>query len=269
MPESSTYYILAQLISFSSASLRLMIGFLFLSSIYLIVEWANKKEPTLSIYWFCWGMICSALATITTQLELNIITFENSFIDSGWKLASTILFHQVWITICYSFVKVKRFRKAILIIGLIICWYLILQSAPFSRSDKHLINALILLPINLCISFFPILLIQAKNQNTFERLTNIFLKLFLFSLPVTIFIHFYWLTPQILSLPKDGEFYPYVTLNNWFLAIFVILYLGNVYFQYWLKNSKGHIFVVWNYLFTITALLILWFNTNIFDTLAL
>jgi hypothetical protein len=50
---------------------------------------------------------------------------------------------------------------------------------------------------------------------------------------------------------------------------FVILYSGNLYIDYWLNQGKSSWAMCWHYLALIAALVCLWFNSNVFDSLAL
>lgn len=271
MSETTLYFALAQLNLILTAHLRL--GFVF---VFLGIGWrlwqqyrpgatshTQTEDRGLSEYWLAWATAAAGLALgsalgLQYLLERQSLILYEGFYDS-LGLAAAVL--SAWAA---SVFMGKSYRSAGLItyaISLVISAYC-LYTYSFSRSDKDLFGLILALPVALSLSYFPLCFRQRVPAKAFHQI-------FLWGLLPVLGVYYGWMYPLTRHIPQAGEFYPFINLYDWILPLFVILYLGNIYIDFWLNKRKNTLALVWNYPVVITAILCQWLNTNILDTLAL
>jgi hypothetical protein len=271
MSETPAYFLLAQLFTIMTASLRLALGFLLLICISLGLNLGLNHRPlwqsqlkSLAQYWVSFLAICALVGGLCSGVEMWFLNYPNPFVDRGLLFSGGLLLLAV-----LNLFSLKMGKKGMTIalslslIGLIAACFL----PGFSRSNQTAITLLFALPVALIVSYFCLWLVPQKSPPAFIR--TIFHGLWALSSLVAGGLYLFWLYPRLAGLPPEGEFYPFLKLYDWFLILFMLLYLGNLYIDYWLREAKPAMLLAWNYGILIAGLLCLWFNASIFDTLAL
>lgn len=264
MSESPAYFLLAQCFTFMSVALRLSLGFLCVGLLSILGKELKLIKNPLSNFWWAWGAFCALVSALSAEMALRILPYANPFLSSGRFMAWVSLGGLLGL-IGLQGLKATPWRsKASLLLGFMLLGYLIVQP-PFSRSNQIWLSVLFHLPMGLGLGYLSALL----TQNMSLDLKRIYHWGSGLSLCTILGFHYFWLLPRLEPIPKAGEFYPYINLYDWFLWGFVILYLGNLYIDYWLKERLYLPQMLWNYLLLITGLVSIWLNSSIFDTLAL
>ena len=253
MPETASFYFfLAQLQTLLTASLRL--GFAF-----LLLSWWSTRNP-LSLYWSRWSWIWGVLGTLSGAGLWWALPRSNPFVDQGLLAAAGLLMAGscLWWSQSRGAVLRRLGLWLSVILGGSCLWFL-----SFSRSDKDVFSILLALPLAIALSYFPLCYRASPAQR------KSFHGFFLLSLVPCLGVYYGWMYPLIKHIPAAGEFYPYVNLYDWILPLFVILYSGNLYIEYWLRKAPRTLLTVWNYPVASLAIVGQWLNTQILDTLAL
>lgn len=262
MSETPIYFFLAQLNLLLTSNLR--IGFVFLIlSVISGVWFHHQMAQRLSAYWLAWASVTTLLTLGSAWALHTLLQSPNTFVQQGTYngigLAAAVV--SAWAAqLCMRKGYGNTARLAYLLSTMIGSYCIYTYS--FSRSDKDLFSLGLTLPIALAVSYFPLCFLSYPPAKVFHLL-------FLVSLfPLTL-IYYGWMHPLIFHIPQVGEFYPFINLYDWILPGFVILYLGNIYIDFWLNKRKNTLALVWNYPMVVTAILCQWLGTNILDTLAL
>jgi hypothetical protein len=263
MSETPIYFFLAQLNLLLTANLRM--GFVFLALSVCSGLWFRRQpvDQRLSTYWLGWSSASVMLAlgsawALQTLLDRpNILLQEATY--SGMGLAAAVV--SSWAAQFFVRKGYHSTARIVYLISVLIGCYCI-YAYSFSRSDKDLLSLGLTLPIAVALSYFPLCFLNRPPARGFHLL-------FLASLFPLGLIYYGWMYPLVKHIPQVGEFYPFINLYDWILPVFVILYLGNIYIDFWLNKRKNTLALVWNYPMVVTAILCQWLSTNILDTLAL
>ncbi|HEY9841513.1 MAG TPA: hypothetical protein V6D23_13715 [Candidatus Obscuribacterales bacterium] len=268
MSQASAYFILAQLNSIMTGCLRLGLALLGLA---LLAGWLSLWWPRwlrLGAYFSAWvpGL---ALVALGAACAANLLLPQpNPFISNGLWLAVGLLPAAALLLALQRLRAWQNwaFRLAVCLAGSAALALSILLPA-FSRSNQILLSVLLDLPMAVALVYFPLLLLpqaRARYAGSLHLLWGL-------GASASLLIHYLWLWPQLAGIPQEGEFYPFINLYDWFLFAAMILYLGNLYIDYWLKwdYPRSWLALSWNYLVMVASVLCLWLNANIFDTLAL
>lgn len=266
MPETSFYFLLAQLNLLLTSHLRL--GFVFLFLALGTALWQQYRLQTtrlrgLDNYWLAWSSGCTLIAGGSAVALYQMLPTAHAFLQestySSLGLCAAVLCvwagQIFWRKHYYSAGTVSR------ALGFLISSYC-LYTYSFSRSDKDMFGLILALPVALALSYFPLCFLKQPPAQGFH-------KVFLLSLLPVFGVYYGWMYPLTQHIPSVGEFYPFINLYDWILPLFVLLYLGNVYIDFWLNERKSTLALIWNYPVVVTAILCQWLNSNILDTLAL
>lgn len=266
MSETPVYVLLAQLNSVMTGGLRLALAFAALTLLAWGGSVRSRRCLDLAPYLNAWVVFLALMGLGTSLWEKALLPYQNPFVNQGVWLSGGLLLvggGALGLQALPFWQRSALMRSLLaLIFGLSWFWSLFLPS--FSRSDKTLFSTLMAVPVAISLAYFVLLL--TGQERRFARILHATWAL---SLPVNLLIYYLWLWPLLAGIPQAGEFFPFIHLYDWFLMAFVILYLGNVYIDYWLKQTTRNLALSWNYLVLVSAILCLWLNTNIFDTLAL
>jgi hypothetical protein len=263
MSEDILYFVLAQLYTLGTSALRLSVAFASLVTFGSLVQFAPLRRwlrAPLLTYWSGWMTVLALAAGVCLGLSRLLLPFPNSFVDAGlgWSGGLLLFAGALWGASARSIAWVRCLL--LLGLGLFTFWM-----PAFSRSDKLWVSVLYSLPVALCLSHFPLQLAKLRHKSDIPLFHTLWLGL----MGLVFLIHQVWMYPQLQQIPTVGEFYPYSSLYDWFLYGFVILYSGNLYIDYWLNQGNRSWAIGWHYLAVIAALVCLWFNSNVFDSLAL
>lgn len=269
MSEAPLYLILAQLNSIMTGGLRLTLGFGLCWLLLVLLSLWRPQYLSLSRYFVGWWALAALVSAAAAGAVSLYLDYPNPFVKQGlWLSALCLAVLPLLIALHAGRQWEHRALRlmALLLLGPLLFAALFWSGwgVSFSRSDKVLFSTLIGLPMALALSYFPVVL--AGQQ---QKWGPVFHGLWGLSILPCLALHYFWLYPILSETSPYVEFYPYVNLYDWFLFVFVILYLGNFYIEHWLKVTNTFLSLSWNYLILLCALLCLWFNTNIFDTLAL
>jgi hypothetical protein len=281
MSETPAYFVLAQLFTLMTASLRLALGFALLSALTLGLGLVMRTPKQLQLlrglarYLNGWLGVTALAGGLFAGAEILLLSYPNFFVQRGLVFALGLLL--LWGGQVFLLRKLARSGNSGrvlqgLALGLNIgCVVAACLMPGFSRSNETAITVIFALPVALIISYlslwlspeyFPSRLIRSIYHGLWAGLTTLAFCAYQF-----------WLYPRLAGLPPEGEFYPFLKLYDWFLMLFMLLYLGNLYIDYWLRTGKNGekptLVLAWNYGVLIAGLICLWFNASIFDTLAL
>lgn len=272
MSEATLYFVLAQLFSCSTAALRLALAFAILSGgVWL---WGALKQHHLrmasftALYLQGWSIFCALAGALTFALMQANLPYANPFVARGWQLSLIVavmgllglLLERRWV---WQWPRQWWVGYAVLKWGGL---FWLCHGPSFSRSDRIWLSVAMVLALAWTMAYFGLSWQSSDTAMAVQNHFNVGWGVLVLPLLVS---HVSWLHPILVGLPVEGEFYPFVALYHWFLVIAVLLYLGNLYIQYWLKLQVSAVFIAWRYLMVVTAMTLLWFLTNIFDTLAL
>ncbi|MBF2054402.1 MAG: hypothetical protein IGS03_13200 [Candidatus Sericytochromatia bacterium] len=268
MSETPVYFLLAQLNAMMTGALRLALAAVLL----LVLAWSWSLRPTaadhalpLARYFSGWVAGLGAVGLLAATALWLLLPYPNPFVLHGfWTGLGLILLASLLLglqTRAFWQRAVLPRSLAALLLGL--AWLACAWLPAFSRSDKTLLTALMALPWMLALAWFPVLFDSGWRWRQF------FHGVGLISMLSGLLLHYGWLYPILSGIPRVGEFYPYINLYDWLLVLFMILYSGNVYVDYWLKQRASQLALTWHYPVVVTALCCQWLNTHIFDTLAL
>lgn len=266
MSQASAYLILAQLNTIMTGCLRLGIGFLGLTALAGLMGLKRQSLVPLGRYFSAWmtlSSLCGLFAAIGAWL---LLPQPNPFVAHGLVLALILLPAGLGLTALQGPQRGTLWRLGLSLaaaVGLGGC----LAFPSFSRSGATLVSSLLDLPLGLALAYFPLGMLPRLREQLGPQLH----RLWLAATPVSLLLHYFWLWPRLAGIPQQGEFYPFINLFDWFLAAAMILYLGNLYIDYWLRlgSHRSILALSWNYLVLIATVLCLWLNANVFDTLAL
>lgn len=266
MPQALAYLILAQLNTLMTGSLRLALDFLGLAALSGLVGWKRPAWKPLSGYFGAWALALALLGLGFSAAETLLLPQPNPFVRNGLVLSLLLSVGLGgWILLARRLPgpKARLGLSALAGSGLLLA----LMFPAFSRSNQVVYACLLNLPLALALGFFPLNLLSRARPALREG----FHATWLLAAPLSLLIHHAWLWPQLSRIPQQGEFYPYLNLYDWFLMAAMILYSGNLYIDYWLKlgDRRSILALSWNYLVLVVAILCLWLNANVFDTLAL
>lgn len=278
MSESALYFLLSQLSACATASLRFSLAFVVISG----VSWLLVSKPTESssikvfdtlVWAFAarynqgWGVFLAMASGVFFWLSQQFMPHPNPFILRGGQLALILVTTGLVALLLEQYVirhLQLHWQRYYGLLKLVVLWF-VCHGPSFSRSDRIWLSVTMVLFVAWTVGYFA-LSWQAETPvlQTYRACFNAgWLLLFLPALG----IYLLWLQPILAGLPPEGEFYPFVALCHWFLVINMILYLGNLYIQYWLKQQAG--LFIWRYSCAVAAIVFLWLTTHIFDTLAL
>lgn len=269
MSETPVYFVLAQLNSLMTGSLRLSLAFGLLGVVSLAWGgWCQQKDGLrLGHYFWGWMAAVGLVGLAAVLLEKQLLPYQNVFVNQGVILALLLVPGAcllLWAVLRWQGWRMQMGLALLAGMGLLLaCW-----APSFSRSDKTGITLLMALPVAISLAHFGLLLAGASTPALRWRLHLLW---GLSQVPIGG-LYFFWLSPQLQGIPQAGEFYPFINLYDWFLLIFMILYLGNLYIDFWLNQpdqETSSLALSWNYGVVVVGLLCLWLNTNVFDTLAL
>lgn len=266
MSETPVYILLAELNTLMTGALRLSLAFMLLTVFAWALSWGSARWLALARYFTAWCAVSLALALMASLIEKKLLTYQNPFVNQGVYLSAALLpvvVSLLWFQTRSFWAQHRGLRVFAILCSLFTLTYIFLLPS-FSRSDKVFFSTIMTLPFAIALAYFP--LVFLKERPEWASLLHLCWGL---SASCALVIYYGWLWPFLSGIPHAGEFYPYINLHDWLLVLFVILYLGNVYIDYWLKQRSKPLLVSWNYLALLTAVLCLWLNTNIFDTLAL
>lgn len=264
MSETPIYFLLAQLFTLMTASLRLALAFLLLTLLAQIAVCMKRWpawSPQLADYWSGWMGAMGLMGALFAGSEALLLNYPNPFVWQGLRvglmlaLLSGLLrfsgrFHCHW-------------QLPLLVFTLVLSFWL----PPFSRSAQTWLTVAFAWPVALSLSYFCLWFRPAVEIP--QALRSLIHTLWSLAALGTGLLYLFWFYPRVSGLPPAGEFYPFLNLYDWFFVIFMILYSGNLYIDYWLKEGKRSLLLAWNYGVVVAALLCLWLNASIFDTLAL
>ncbi|MGE3727575.1 MAG: hypothetical protein AB7I41_18590 [Candidatus Sericytochromatia bacterium] len=273
MSETPAYFLLAQLFTLMTASLRLALGFALLSA--LALAWGlcfNKNQQALqglARYFNGWLGLTALAGGCFAGAEFLLLSYPNFFVQRGVAFAFGLLL--LWGVQKSVLLKSGQVWQG-LALGLHLAGLVLACLMPaFSRSNETAITVLFALPVALVISYFCLWLSPKRAPS--RRIRTIYHGLWGGLSAAALSVYLFWLYPRLAGLPPEGEFYPFLKLYDWFLMLFMLLYLGNLYIDYWLRTGKNRekpaLVLAWNYGVLIAGLICLWFNASIFDTLAL
>lgn len=272
MSEATLYFVLAQLFSISTAAMRLALAFAWLSGgAWLVLGLENKpgrRGAFTALYLQGLSIVLALTSAGTFGLLQYKMPYPNPFVARGWLLA-LILGGLGFFFLILERRWTGQWRRLHLVGYALVKWgcvFWLCQGDSFSRSDRIVLSVMMCLSMAWTVAYFGLSWQVSEESSAFQNRFNVGWGILFLPLLVS---HILWLHPILAGLPAEGEFYPFVALYHWFLVIAVLLYLGNLYIQYWLKLQTSALFIVWRYLMTVTAITLLWFLTNIFDTLAL
>jgi hypothetical protein len=275
MSETPAYFVLAQLFTLMTASLRLALGFALLSALTLALRLVlqNPKQYPLLLglarYFNGWLGVSALAGGAFAGAEILLLSYPNFFVQRGLGFALGLLL--LWGGqgfLLRSSGSVLHMLAMGLSLGSVAlaCWV-----PAFSRSNETAITVIFALPVALVISYFALWLSPAQSPPRLLR--SVFHGLWGGLSTLALSAYLFWLYPRLAGLPPEGEFYPFLKLYDWFLMLFMLLYLGNLYIDYWLRTGengeKPALVLAWNYGVLVAGLICLWFNASIFDTLAL
>ncbi|MGV3523491.1 MAG: hypothetical protein ACO1RX_04665 [Candidatus Sericytochromatia bacterium] len=269
MSETPVYFVLAQLNSLMTGSLRLSLAFALLGAVSLAWGGGRQQREALRLGRYFWGWTAASggVGLGAVLLEKALLPYQNVFVNQGVVLALLLVpisCGLLWAALRWQGWRTQMGLAVVAGGGLwLACW-----APSFSRSDKTGVTLLMALPVAISLAHFGLLLAGASTPVLRQRLH---LMWGLSQVPIGA-LYFFWLSPQLQGIPQAGEFYPFINLYDWFLLIFVILYLGNLYIDFWLNQPNqetSSLALSWNYGVVVVGLLCLWLNTNVFDTLAL
>ncbi len=264
MSETPIYFFLAQVNSLMTGALRLSLAADLLLIVVLLGSFFAPHWSRLGLYFGAWGSFYAAVGLLSAALLKNILPYQNPFVNQGVYTAVALLLGGLLVSVLLRFSLERRVWR----IGLAGLSALALAGVclwpAFSRSDKTLMSVLMALPVAIAIAYLPLLFSEryTKWQSALHLLWGL-------SLPWGLVVYYVWIFPFLKGIPQAGEFYPFINLYDWILMLFVILYSGNIYIDYWLKDRKVYLAVGWHYLVFSLAIVCHWLNANIFDTLAL
>jgi hypothetical protein len=266
MSETPTYFLLAQLFTLMTVSLRLALAFLLLAvglALGGLFRWPRLELSALARYLLGWSGCLGGAGLSAALAESSLLTYPNPFVQQGIWLGGGLALGCVLLLLVSARWRQRALLPGVLLPAVLLC----LQLPAFSRSNQTLLSTLFALPSALVLGYFCLFL----QPETFpsRSVRDLFHRLWALASILVLGLYLGWLYPQIAGLPPEGEFYPFLSLYDWFLAVFMILYSGNLYIDYWLKNEERRLFLIWNYLSMVAALVCVWFNASIFDTLAL
>lgn len=268
MSETPVYFLLAQLNAVMTGALRLALAAVLL--LVLAWGWSLRRSALadalpLARYFSGWIAGLGAVGLLAAAGLWFLLPYPNPFVlNALWTglalllLAPLLLWLQTW-PVWQRSLLLRALTAGLLGLGWLACAWL----PAFSRSDKTLLTALMALPWMIALAWFPLLF------DSGWRWRHFFHGVWLISMLAGLLLHYGWLYPILSGIPRVGEFYPYINLYDWFLVLFMILYSGNVYVDYWLKQRDSQLALSWHYPVVVTALCCQWLNTHIFDTLAL
>lgn len=268
MSETPVYFLLAQLNALMTGSLRLALA----SVLLLALAWAWSLRQSaradalpLARYFSGWVAGLGALGLLAAASLWFLLPYPNPFVLNGfWTGLGLLLLALVLLGLqARPFWQQTIWPRGLAVALLGLAWLACAWLPAFSRSDKTLLTALMALPWMLALAWFPVLFGSGWRWRHFFHGT------WLLSMAAGILLHYGWLYPILSGIPRVGEFYPYINLYDWFLVLFMILYSGNIYVDYWLKQRASQLALSWHYPVVVTALCCQWLNTHIFDTLAL
>ncbi len=270
MSETPIYFVLAQLNSLMTGTLRLSLAFLALSLMSAFVSLHWQKWLPLTRYFSAFAAVSACVGVVAAGAEKWLLPYENPFVNQGLITAGIYLISSALLCLLQGAKLFKDFFGR-LIVSVLGCAVLGLSFylPSFSRSDKLLFATLMIWPMAVGLAYFPALL--AGRQQPLADLKKCFHLLWIPGAVCALGLHYFWLYPFLAAIPKEGEFYPFINLYDWFLFMAMILYLGNLYVDYWLRqgSQQSRLALSWNYLVAVVAVLCVWLNANIFDTLAL
>lgn len=287
MSETPAYFVLAQLFTLMTASLRLALGFSLLSALAiglgLLLRSAQQRQLMQGLVRYLNGWLgLSALAGGGFACaEILLLSYPNFFVQRGLVFALGLLL--LWGGQEFLLRRLAQTGKSgrsvtsgfvlqALSMGLSLGGVALACLMPaFSRSNETAITVIFALPVALVISYFSLWLSPAQSPPRLLR--SVFHGLWAGLSTLSLSAYLFWLYPRLAGLPPEGEFYPFLKLYDWFLMLFMLLYLGNLYIDYWLRTGengeKPALVLAWNYGVLVAGLICLWFNASIFDTLAL
>ncbi|PIQ26094.1 hypothetical protein COW36_02160 [bacterium (Candidatus Blackallbacteria) CG17_big_fil_post_rev_8_21_14_2_50_48_46] len=268
MSETPVYFLLAQLFTLMTASLRLALAFLVLALLTLLGSVFFARQAfllRLSRYWLGWVAGLALAGGSFALAEVQLLNYANPFVWQGFYLSCVLL------GLGGLFFTLDRFLPAKAVYfqsGLILMVLVWVSFHPgFSRSNQVWLTVVFTLPVALALSYFCLWL--PLKVEVERSLRHLFHGLWGGSSLLALGLYVFWLYPRVSGLPPTGEFFPFLNLYDWFFVVFMILYSGNLYIDYWLREGKRPLLLAWNYGVVVAALLCLWFNASIFDTLAL
>lgn len=277
MSETPAYFLLAQLFTLMTASLRLALGFALLSALAVglgLVLRQKAPEKCLELqgmarYFNGWQGLMALAGGLFAGAETGLLTYPNFFVQRALGFAFGLLLlwgvqgvclrksSPVWQTLALG-LSLGSVTLACLMPG-------------FSRSNETAMTVIFALPVAVVLSYFALWLSPERQPSRWIR--SVSHGLWLGTAGLALGNYWFWLYPRLAGLPPEGEFYPFLKLYDWFLMVFMLLYLGNLYIDYWLRTGKTRekpaLVLAWNYGVLIAGLICLWFNASIFDTLAL
>lgn len=270
MSEAPLYLILAQLNSLMTGSLRLTLCFGICWLLAALLSLWQPRFIRVAHYFTGWWGLAALLSVAAALAVKAYLNYPNPFVEQGFVLALCCLaiLPLLWGAQAIKLWQHKVWRAGFIVVfggGLFCALFWPQWGISFSRSDKVFYSTLMALPMALVVSYFPLLLAERLPK----ALSMDFHRAWALSAACCLGLHYFWLYPILKQTSPFVEFYPYTNLYDWFLFVFMILYLGNLYIDYWLKLASKSLSLSWNYLILLCALLCLWLNTNIFDTLAL
>ncbi len=284
MSETPAYFVLAQLFTLMTASLRLALGFALLSALTLglglVLRTPKSYALLLGLARYLNGWLGGAALAGGgfAGAEILLLSYPNFFVQRGLGFALGLLL--LWGIQAFLLRRLAQTGKSgksglvlhILALSLnlgsvaLACWV-----PAFSRSNETALTVIFALPVALVISYFALWL--SPNHPPSRLLRSVFHGLWGGLSILALSAYLFWLYPRLAGLPPEGEFYPFLKLYDWFLMLFMLLYLGNLYIDYWLRTGesgeKPALVLAWNYGVLVAGLICLWFNASIFDTLAL
>lgn len=263
MSETPIYFFLAQLNLLLTTNLRM--GFVFLALSLGCSLWFKHHSTAqrLSSYWLGWSSACALLALSSAGALYRLLERPHLFLQQGTSMGIGLgaAIGIAWTAKYFAKKGAEKAANLGYLLSILLGGYC-LYAYSFSRSNKDLFSLGLTLSLALAISYFPLCFLERPPAKTFHLL-------FLGSLMPLGLIYYGWMYPLTRQIPQVGEFYPFINLYDWILPVFVILYLGNIYIDFWLNKRKNTLALVWNYPVVVAAILCQWLSTNILDTLAL
>lgn len=266
MSETPVYFVLVQLNSLMTGVLRMSLALLALSLLTALLSLRWRDWLPLPRYLSALAGLTAVTGLAAAGAEKVLLPYENPFVNQGLITAGIYLGSALLLLVLQSLPLFQKniWRGVISLLGglgLGLSFWL----PSFSRSDKLLISMLMIWPMAVALAYFPLLLTARPVP------ARVFHLLWAPGAVLALGLHYFWLYPFLAAIPKEGEFYPFINLYDWFLFVAVILYSGNLYIDYWLRQGaqRSKLALSWNYLVAVVAVLCLWLNANIFDTLAL
>jgi len=266
MSETPVYFFLAQVNAIMTGSLRLAMAFALLCLCAWALSLFSERYLPLGRYLTGWLALLGAVGLATAGILRYVLPYANPFVAQGLVFGGLLCCAAVLLLGVQSLkLWQHKLLRGGLVFGGLLLWTWAGWQPAFSRSDKTVLTALMALPVALALAYFPLLFRPELRL----PVAAFFHGGWILAMGVTLAIHHGWFYPILAGIPQEGEFYPYINLYDWFLFLFVILYSGNIYVDYWLKQRSSQLALSWNYPIVVVALLCQWLNTNVFDTLAL